>query len=104
MTVERESSSNISYTLSNFTFLSNPNTLTFGATVRLSGKKIIFHLILYSNIKMNEVAKRGGRAGGEQEARCQRAPPYRRSLQPVKSPVHAGPALEAARTVQLSSP
>lgn len=30
--------------------------------------------------------------------------PGRRGPQPVKSPVHAGPALEAARTVQLFSP
>lgn len=65
---------------------------------------MIFHRILDSNVKTNEVAEGGGGAGGEREARCQRAPPCRRSLQPVKSPVHAGPALEAARTVQLFSP
>lgn len=76
--------------------------LTFGATVRLLGEKMISHLILYSNLKTNEVAKGGGGAVGERGARCQRAPHCR--LQPVKSPVHAGPALEAARTVQLFSP
>lgn len=91
---------NISYTFSGFTFL---NTLTFGVTVRLSWNKTIFYLILFSNIKTNEVAQRGGGAGGEREARCQRAPQPAASKIPSACWGGAGGSKDGAAILSLNS-